>query len=221
MPHFFLLFALTGVPTEEPAELQAVKELDQLHCILKRDETKLDRPVVVVKMPVLPERQLERALACLHELRHLHSLFLTHAPIGDRHLEHLKGLGQLQNLILSGTRITDQGLETLKQLKQLRQLDLADTQVVGDGLKYLKELPHLHTLSLESTPITGEGLKQVGGLQRLERLSLRKTKISAQGLAHFQGFETSPVAGLERHPGHRRRAGTPGALGPSRRVELE
>jgi len=61
--------------------------------------------------PEIDEQQIRR----LHELPHLHTLWLTGPRVDDRIIAHVKGLTGLQNLNLPGTSVTDAGVQDLQQ----------------------------------------------------------------------------------------------------------
>jgi hypothetical protein len=62
--------------------------------------------------PELDEHQIRH----LHELPHLHTLWLSGPRVDDRIIAHLKGLTGLQNLNLPDTRVTDAGVQDLQEV---------------------------------------------------------------------------------------------------------
>ena len=61
--------------------------------------------------PEVDEQQMRH----LHELPHLHTLWLSGPRVDDRVIAHLKGLTGLQFLNLSGTTVTDAGVQDLQK----------------------------------------------------------------------------------------------------------
>ena len=57
----------------------------------------------------------EHQIRHLHELPHLHTLWLGGPRVDDRIIAHLKGLTGLQNLNLPDTRVTDAGVQDLQE----------------------------------------------------------------------------------------------------------
>jgi len=112
------------------------KALEQLGAEVRRDWTRLGRPIIVVYLPgdVFNPRV---------------------KPISEDDVIHeLKGLVDLRKLYLWGwSVITDKTLSHLPELglSQLRLLDIQLTGISGDGLKYVKELPALQELWLSGT----------------------------------------------------------------------
>ncbi len=78
-------------------------------------------------------------------------------PLGDRVLDHIKGLTRLKSLGLAGDRITDAGLAKLANLQALEMLDLDGTLVTNAGLDALVGLKGLKTLRVDHTPVTRKG----------------------------------------------------------------
>ncbi|HEY2157202.1 MAG TPA: hypothetical protein VGH33_16365 [Isosphaeraceae bacterium] len=78
-------------------------------------------------------------------------------PLGDKVLDHVKGLTRLKTLGLAGDRITDTGLAKLANLRSLEMLDLDGTLVTNAGLDALVGLRALKTLRVEKTRVTRKG----------------------------------------------------------------
>jgi hypothetical protein len=71
------------------------------------------RRVVSIELagPEVDEHQIRH----LHELPHLHTVWLSGPHVDDRTIAHLKGLTGLQFLNLPGTSVTDAGVQDLQQ----------------------------------------------------------------------------------------------------------
>lgn len=90
--------------------------------------------------------------------RHLFTLGLSGAPVGDTALTHLRGSPVLMYVYLKGTRITSAGLTALGDCTAIQELDLSYTQVDDDGLKHLARLSKLSLLYLVETKVTPAGV---------------------------------------------------------------
>jgi Leucine-rich repeat (LRR) protein len=140
------------------------------------------------RMPNLQELDLgyggsltDEGLACVGELKHLHTLFLNDTewplpiPLGrltnlqslhltrcyyfdDEDLADLQGLTKLEFLDMGSTRVSNEGLPSLRGLTNLQYLGLSDTAVTDAGLAHLQGFTGLRTLDLWGCLVTATGL---------------------------------------------------------------
>jgi hypothetical protein len=155
-----------------------------------------------------------KKLDFLDEMLDLESLNLSHTPIDDTSLAHVKGLKKLRGLLIhsfwdGGAHITDTGLENLKGLTELRTLFIFGTKTTDVGLKHLSGLSNLEYLAIGSfgtigsvaenkSEITDNGLANLAGLRKLGQLQIIATQITDAGLEHIKKLSNLKVLQLEK-----------------------
>ncbi|MBC8871318.1 MAG: hypothetical protein H8E44_17980 [Planctomycetes bacterium] len=186
-----------------------------------RTEVKLLEPtpedVAVIELPDKPDDAA--AVAALKKLGvelelndkgNVHSAVCTESEVGDKDLQHFKGLHQLSTLELSGRPITDEGMKalaglnvlqdlymedakitdesfaTIKTMTNLEVLALPATKVKGPGLVHMLELASLRVLNLTDCEIDDDALKPLEKMPQLEVLAIPRTKVTSVGLAHLR-----------------------------------
>ena len=140
-------------------EDQAVRLIEQLGGMYKRDDTMGGKPITSVS---LWSRQVtDTGLKELAGLKQLRDLDIGETKVSDLGLKELAGLLQLRTLKLNATKVTDVGLNELTGLMNLYKLRLDKTHVTDTGLKELASLKNLRDLNLSDTRVTGTGFKEL------------------------------------------------------------
>ena len=186
-----------------------------------RDEVKLLKPtpedVAIIELPDKPDdpaavvalKKLGVELE-LNDKGNVHSADCTESEVGDKDLQHFKGLHQLSTLELSGRPITDEGMRalagltvlqdlymenakitdesfaTIKTMTNLEVLALPATKVKGPGLVHMLELTSLRVLNLTDCEIDDDSLKPLEKMPQLEVLAIPRTKVTSVGLSHLR-----------------------------------
>src|SRR5262245_17212015 len=155
-----LVFCPATVGAQEDGTAQA---LERLGAIVRRDDTKPNRPVVAVIFglrPLPPDTTSEAAKDAL-----LAGGYPIPSPetvkVTDADLKDLGKLEQLEVLDLCGGEITNKTLEYVKDLKNLQVLDLRKTRVDNEGMRLIKRFKGLKKLCLTDCPVTDAGLKHL------------------------------------------------------------
>jgi predicted alpha/beta superfamily hydrolase len=121
-------------------------------------------------------------LAFLAQLPELRELDLRLTKIGDRALDHLRGLRKLETLNVFRTGISDEGLARLRQLTELRTLLMGGTRVTSAGLARLDTQTKLRKLSLFRTAVDDSGVVHLKRLPGLEVVLVGGSTITEAGM---------------------------------------
>lgn len=106
-------------------------------------------------------------------LKHLDSLDLTGADLGDDDIAAFANGPQLKRLRLGFTNITDDGVEELCRIQRAIQLlELTETRVTERCLRSVAEAAELQTLHLAGVDVSDEGVRNIGKLPKLKYLSI-------------------------------------------------
>ena len=198
---------------DDPAQSQAIREIERLGGVVERDDKLPGRPVTGIHFPNLSNFGDEH-LTLLKPLTKLTNVWLNNTKVcGTRirggGLRELRTLSSLTTLNLFACKISDSGMSQLAELRNLRYLDLQHTQITDVGLKELKQLKNLETLDLGSDRITDAGLRELGGLKKLSSLTVDSNQITDAGLVDLKELTKLANLKLQHEPGHgRRREGT-------------
>jgi hypothetical protein len=165
---------------EAEAEARAVRAIEDLKGVARRDPKIPGNPVVLVELR--GDRVKDDDLKPLLALKQLYALHLYDCGITDTGLLTVGRLGTLKSLFLRCPRLTDDGLKMLSGLRVLKVLDLSGTAVKGPGFKELGVLKELKALYLRKAPVTDVGLGQIAGLSELESLFLDGTRVTDAGM---------------------------------------
>jgi hypothetical protein len=92
-------------------------------------------------------------------LRHLETLDLRDAPVGDECLAGIGMLPELRDLVLDGTRVTDAGIVRLATAPKLTYLSLFSTKVTGETLGCFRP-GTFEMLLLNDNSATAAGLRE-------------------------------------------------------------
>ena len=174
-------------------EARAIREIERLKGVIKRDEKLPGCPVTHVRFKPGNDFR-DDDVPLLKSLTKIKTLDLSRTKISGAHISNagLKELSRLKDLTvlnLAETSIGDSGLKEIRELKNLTTLDLDTTQITDAGLKEIKGLKSLTTLKLGSTQITDAGLKEIRGFKNLTDLELYRTKITDAGLKEIRDLK--------------------------------
>ena len=161
----------------------AIAAVTQLGAVVERDETKVGRPVRLVRFSKLAK---DEDLKLLGAFKELEMLQLGRSEITDAGIVSIRDLVNLRLLDLSNTRITDYGVGQLTSLKHLRMLDLSGTRVSDASTGHLTALQKLDQLNLSNTEVTDAGMMALGELPSLRSLYLFGTLVTAPAVEVLQ-----------------------------------
>ena len=137
-----------------------------------------------------------KGLAALRDLKHLHTLRMSHTRISDAALKAISGITSLKTLELGHCAITDDGMKHLAKLKNLEKLDLRKTVASDTGVAYLAKLTNLQKLRLWKTGISDTSLAVIGKLPNLAVLCLRETGITNRGIRALKSAKKLRILSL-------------------------
>jgi len=190
------LVAIPNAPLPHPGWLRPVAERvfpSGVASVRLRDTPATDRDLELLKS--LPRvRYLDLAntnisdegLVVVGRLRRLQSLTVLGPSIGDRGVEHLRGL-RLEQLSLWKTKVTDAGVRHLRGMTSLRSLILDETCITDAALEDVGQLVNLDEwLGLTHNDLSDAGLPNLKNLKKLRNLNLIGTKVSSDGLSRLR-----------------------------------
>jgi hypothetical protein len=170
-------------------EESVVQDFQRRGVVVKRDETKPNRPVIALRFglrnPIpdtIPELDRDLLLIQLHP-RHLGT------PIVERrngtNADQKNGGKSLDPSAPVAIQVADEDLKDVSKLADLQVLDLSYSEITNAGLQHLRGLKHLHTLDLRNTRIDDAGLQVLQHLKNLKRLYLTNCPVTDKGLVHL------------------------------------
>lgn len=183
-----VLLAVSCVARADDAEDKAVKFVEKLGGLVKRDEKLSGKPVVTVSLN--SAKLTDADLKELAAFKSLKTLRLVNVEkLTDVGLKELAALTTITELDLTRTKVTDAGLKELAPLKNLTSLWLGETQVTDAGMKDVAALTSLTRLQLDRTKLTDVGLKELAALKKLTSLgvglSSGTTQVTEAGMKEF------------------------------------
>ncbi len=141
-------------------------------------------------------------LESLAAMKHLRTLSLPRALLGDAGLRPLSGCASLETLKITSnawghtstpaTLIRGDDVAALQRLGQLRSLRLDECRIAGAAQRQFEALP-LRELRLVRCPISTSMLAAVGRMRTLRNLSLDGTSVTDEQLVHLK-----PLCNLRR-----------------------
>jgi internalin A len=142
----------------DEAEDKALKLVKDHGGTVTREETKLGKPVIAIRIGAptsggpFAERPTLKGLKGLTAFKTLTALDLSGCRgLTDERMKEVAALTTLTDLNLSGTDASDKGLLALAPMKELTALNLSGTEVSNKGLNELAApdvLPNLQVLNL-------------------------------------------------------------------------
>ncbi|TPV92878.1 MAG: hypothetical protein B7733_23590 [Myxococcales bacterium FL481] len=140
----------------------------------------------------------------LEKLRRLHwesGRFNDHSPLYLRHLP-------LERVICACPRLGDAGLRHFRLLANLRQLDLRQPNISLAGWEHLARLEHLEELRVTHAPVGGSMFTALAELAHLRRLRLERVELATPNiadlnrLAHLEVLEFDAPDFTDKHAQH-------------------
>ncbi len=205
-------------PTESPAALAALAEIEHLGGVVTRDTSQPNQPVIFISMkgdqfldkhlehlPNIATLEIESSevtddgLRSLGRIRSLSACSLRCSKITDAGIGNLAALPGLDEIRLYDcSEVTDRGV---LELKRVSRLTLLGAHITDRTLAVLLDLPNLQQLVLRSDSLTDEGLSQLARLPHLTTLSLSHCHhLTDAGLAEIssiQNLETLSITGTD------------------------
>jgi Leucine-rich repeat (LRR) protein len=205
-------------PTESPAALAALAEIERLGGVVTRDTSQPNQPVIFISMK--GDQFLDKHL---EHLPNIATLEIESSEVTDDGLRNLSRIRSLSACSLRCSKITDAGIGNLAvlpgldeirlydcsevtdrgvlELKRVSRLTLLGAHITDRTLAVLVDLPNLQQLVLRSDSLTDEGLSQLASLPHLTTLSLSHchhlTDAGLAEIAAIQNLETLSITGTD------------------------
>ncbi|RLS53656.1 MAG: hypothetical protein DWH91_13750 [Planctomycetota bacterium] len=179
---FRLALGSTAYAEERQIEQQVRVQLNELKCLVERDDTLPGSPTG--KVSFIPPGSVRQVLNTIKPLRHVNTIEFTAYDEPDSIFRELKAHRKLSSIKAPFLAFTEEGLKELLDIPTLRKVDLggSETKITAAGLQVLCQHPGITDVDLSAVPLSDVGIQHLKQLKALTSLRLMFSDISTAGM---------------------------------------